>query len=87
MTNPSQYQMGQQSERLAVVETEVRTVKEELHEHKIETRQQLEIVNKKLDDLLTLKNKGAGVFWLVSAIVGSGLIGILVTIITFLKGN
>ncbi len=31
-------------------------------------------VEEKLDQLLELKNKGAGAFWLVSLIIGSGLI-------------
>jgi hypothetical protein len=31
-------------------------------------------VEDKLDQLLELKNKGAGAFWLVSLIIGSGII-------------
>lgn len=39
----------------------------------------------KLDDLLALKNKGAGVFWLFSAILGSGIIGILIPVIDWFR--
>ena len=64
-----------QGERMARVEVEVITLKESLDEHKKETVKQFSDINTKLDDLLTLRNKGAGVFWLVSSLTGVGLIG------------
>lgn len=79
--------MTNQAERLAIVEVEVKSVKEELHEHKIETRAQLEIVNKKLDDLLQLKYKGMGAFWLAASIIGSGVWGIVMMAINLFKGT
>ncbi len=36
----------------------------------------IESINEKLDELLTLKNKGIGAFWLASTIVGTGIIGL-----------
>lgn len=39
----------------------------------------------KLDDLLALKNKGAGVFWLFSAIIGSGIIGLIFQVVGYFK--
>lgn len=48
-----------EGERIAVLETEVRVLKEG----------QTEIIDK-LNDLLSLKQKGLGAFWLASALVG-----------------
>lgn len=53
------------SERIAALEVRV----ENLLEAQEET-------NKKLDDLLAIKYKGIGAFWLGSAIVGTGIIGL-----------
>lgn len=39
-----------------------------------ELSQRMERVESKLDQLLELKNKGAGAFWLVSLVVSSGVI-------------
>jgi hypothetical protein len=39
----------------------------------------------KLDDLLALKNKGAGVFWLFSAIIGSGILGLIFQVVGYFK--
>lgn len=48
--------------------------------------QELKETNKKLDELLTLRNKGVGAFWLASALLGSGIVGSAVLIIDWLKG-
>lgn len=58
-------------ERLAVVETKT---------------ERLPIIEAKLDQLLELRNKGAGAFWLASSIIGTGIIGAVLTFITWLKG-
>lgn len=79
--------MTNQSERLAIVETEVKSIKDELHEHKIETKHQFEIVNSKLDDLIQLKYKGMGAFWLAASIIGSGIGGLLVSLMNLFKGT
>lgn len=34
-------------------------------------------MNKKLDDLLQIKYKGIGAFWLASTIIGTGIIGLI----------
>jgi hypothetical protein len=60
------------NERVAVLET-----KFEDFDTKLET------IGKKLDDLLTLKAQGMGALGLVSLLVGSGLVGILITVIQF----
>lgn len=78
--------MTEQTERLAVVEVEVRTVKQELHEHKIETSEQFKLVNGKLDELLQLKYKSAGAFWLAASIIGLVLNGLGLAVFNFFKG-
>lgn len=78
--------MTNQSERLAIVETEVKLIKDELHEHKLDTKHQFEIVNGKLDDLIQLKYKGMGAFWLAASIIGSGIGGLLLSVLNYFKG-
>lgn len=65
-----------QIERLAVLEVKV--------EQMISDQQ---AINKKLDELLVLRNKGLGAFWLASALFGTGIIGSLVSFIIWLKGG
>lgn len=55
-----------QAERIAALEVRVSD---------IQTQQ--EEINNKLDKLLCLRNKGAGAFWLASALLGTGIIGFL----------
>lgn len=62
-------------ERIAILETEVRTLKEG----------QVEIIEK-LNDLLSLKNKGLGAFWLASALVGAVFMLISNTVLGWFKG-
>jgi hypothetical protein len=51
-----------QAERITALETELSYLRQEVKE-----------VNKKLDSLLALKNKGAGAFWLASLLFGTGI--------------
>lgn len=62
-------------ERLAVLEEKTRVIDET----------QKEIVAK-LDQLLGLKHKGVGAFWVMSAITGTGIIGVVYSFIDWLKG-
>ena len=78
--------MTEQTERLAVVEEQVKSVKSELHEHNTETRDQFIIVNKKLDDLLQLKHKTFGAFWLAASIIGLVLNGLGLAVFNFIRG-
>ena len=48
-------------------------------------KEDMENIEAKLDQLLTLKNKGAGAFWLVTIIASSGVLGILGTIFDWFK--
>lgn len=46
----------------------------------------LDAMSDKLDELLTLKNRGVGAFWLASTLVGTGIIGAVLGFIDWLKG-
>ncbi len=61
-----------QGERITALETELAYVKQELR-----------AANAKLDDLLALKYKGAGVFWLMTILFGAGF----TAIITYFRGH
>ena len=50
-----------------------------------EAKRRHESMDAKLDSLLELRNKGMGAFWLVTTIVGAGFIGMVTTIIEWLK--
>jgi hypothetical protein len=71
------FRMTAYGERIARVEVEVRELKREFQEHKEETAKNFSAVNQKLDALLALRNKGAGVVWLLS---GAGLTGFLAVV-------
>lgn len=88
--------MTSQGERLARMEVEVQALKESLDEHKEETNRRFDEVKhqqektiEKLDDLLALRNKGAGVFWLITTLIGTGIVGGAWQVLNFLfgKGN
>lgn len=48
---------------------------------------EFDAVNKKLDDLLTLRSKGIGAFWLASVLFGTGLVGGLIAFFNWLIGK
>lgn len=58
-----------------------------LEEKVNELDSKMQRIEDKLDSLLELKNKGAGAFWLVSLVVGSGIIGILLESVRWLSGR
>lgn len=61
--------------RMVLLEKTVEAQSRELHE-----------INKKLDSLLALKNKGMGAFWLMTVLVGGGFAIVLTSIKDFLNG-
>lgn len=63
-----------QAERISALETRVAFLIDDCRE-----------MNKKLDDLLALRNKGAGVFWLASMLFGTSLAGLFLGILAWLR--
>lgn len=64
-----------QAERITALEVKVDALISELH-----------ITNKNLNDLLALRNKGAGVFWIVTTIFGASLVSLASAISAWVKG-
>lgn len=50
-----------------------------------EQAKELESINRKLDELLELRSKGLGAFWLASGLLGTGIIGALFTLAQWMK--
>ncbi len=40
----------------------------------------------KIEDLLAIRNKGIGAFWLASTLIGTSIVGAVMTIIDWVKG-
>ena len=74
------------NERIAALETKVELHKSGGDTSREELKQKIEEMDKKLDTLLELKHKGAGVFMLASAIFGTGIIGFFYSVVEFFKG-
>lgn len=64
-----------QIERIAALEVEVASLKSTVSS-----------IDAKLDELLALRNKGAGAFWLASALLGTGIVGSLGWFFDLFKG-
>lgn len=58
-----------------------------LEERVANLEETMDRVEVKLDKLLTLKDKGAGAFWLVSLIVSSGIITFIVEGVKWFSGR
>ncbi len=65
--------MASEPERIAALETEVRLLKETVQE-----------LTKLVNDLIGLRNKGAGAFWLATSLAGAGAISICLQVLHWL---
>lgn len=63
-----------QAERITALEVEVKSLKAELSS-----------ANQKLDELLALRNKGAGAFWLGTTLFGVSVMGFMSFILDWVK--
>jgi hypothetical protein len=72
-------------ERIAGMEVEVRELKKAFYDHKSETTASMNELKDKLDELLVLRNKGAGVVWLVSTLVGTGILGAVLQLLQWIR--
>lgn len=63
-----------QAERITALEIQVSYLVAEQQE-----------TNKKLEELLTLRNKGAGIFWLASVLFGTSIIGVISYLIPWVR--
>lgn len=65
-----------QNERLAVLETEVRQLTKLVNE-----------MDAKIDQLVELRARGVGAFWVASAIFGTGIVGSAISLWHWIKGT
>lgn len=57
-------------------------------EHKVEQQEKaLATIDGKLDQILDLRSKGQGAFWVASALFGTGIVAILIPLINFFKNG
>lgn len=63
-----------QAERIAALEVRVS-----------EIQKQQQQINDKLDELLALRNKGIGAFWLSSGLLGTGIVGFIVQLVEWIR--
>ena len=61
--------------RLAVLEHRMNSIDTEI-----------KAIDKKLDELLQLRSKGMGAFWLASLLMGTGIFGFFMTMVNWMKG-
>jgi hypothetical protein len=73
------------AERIAQLETLVEVLRDEQRAHILAVKQESEKTNRKLDDLLMLRAKGVGAFWLASTLLGTGIVGMIVSIVEWFK--
>lgn len=75
MTGPTQ------GERITALEVEVRSLKA-IIEEQIDAHKRMD---EKLDSLISLRDKGAGAFWLGATLFGGSLVGFLYAILHWAK--
>jgi len=73
------------AERIAQLETLVEVLRDEQRAHILAVKQESEKTNRKLDELLMLRAKGVGAFWLASTLLGTGIVGMIVSIVEWFK--
>ena len=63
--------MSTQAERLARVEEQVKALTDKVEDHRKDADERFDKIDQKLDELIAIRNKGAGLIWLL----GTGFIG------------
>lgn len=79
--------MNTQAERIASLEARIKQAERltALEGRMNNIEKVTESMDKKLDDLLELRNKGAGMFLIISGLVGTGVMGLIYTLIQWLR--
>ena len=68
------------AERLTAVEVRVQNLETKVDD----LRGDVKALDTKMDALLALKNKGAGAFWLASALMGTSIVSSILAVIHYL---
>lgn len=57
-------------------------------EHRVDNLdRKLGSIDGKLDELLQLRSKGVGAFWLASALLGTSILGTIITMVNWFRGS
>ena len=72
-------------ERLARLETEVAHILKNQKEYEEDYAKSWAAVNGKLDEILALRNKGIGAFWVASSLIGTGIVSFVWQLFDWLK--
>ena len=72
-------------ERITALEVKVLNLEKMMQSHIDDTTKRHDSITGKLDDLLGLRNKGVGAFWLASALAGTGIVSLFFSIIDWFK--
>jgi phosphatidylglycerophosphatase A len=73
-------------ERITALEVQMASLQLSMLTHMKETEKRHDDMSGKLDELLGLRNKGVGAFWLASALAGTGIIGAILSFFSWWKG-
>lgn len=76
----------QWAQRIAVLETQVQQLTSSINDYVHEDRLEKRAIRRDLESLLSLKHKGAGAFWLASALAGTGIVTIVLSLVDWAKG-
>lgn len=74
-----------QIERIAALEVQVSVLQYSIDAGSREARARHESMEAKLNDLIQLKHKGMGAFWLASALAGTGILTLFWTAVEWFK--
>ncbi len=75
-----------QVERLTALEVQVTTLQEDFKALAETSEKRHKGMDDKLDQLLSLRDKGLGVFWLASTLTGVGILGFIGQVFDWWKG-
>lgn len=85
--------MSVYGERIMRLETQLKNLDEKFEETQVrvdaqfaEVKNQTSEINTKVDELLELKNRGAGIFAVVSVLVGTGFMGLIYNLVQWFRG-
>ena len=72
-------------ERITSLEVQVKHLTALLDKHVVNTEEKHGSIDEKLTELLELKHKGMGAFWLASALIGAGIITVVLPFFDWIR--
>lgn len=75
-----------QLERIATLEVQIKNIEDQMEKIAAESERRHNEMAGKLDELLDLKQKGTGAFWLASTLFGIGIVTFFTELFEWWKG-